>query len=99
MKDPASDGDVERPRVIQILERDATIKPPFGSVRVDRENVIAGCGQRRRNAAFGSATDLEDTRRGRRQLYEYVVEEVESPCRITACAPHDVTVRARKVRD
>ena len=68
VQDTSRDDGVERPRVVELLERDAPVERPLRRVRVDREHVVAGLGELRRDAALAATTDLEDSSRRLREV-------------------------------
>src|SRR5207237_10308306 len=70
------DDRCERAGIVELLERHAPEERAVGRPRVDAERVEAGVGERVGHAPFGPAANLEDARRGRRQVLEDEVEEL-----------------------
>lgn len=66
--DAPGDNSVERPRLIELLERDPPIQLPVGRVGVDRKDVVAGCRKCGRDSPFPATADLEYPRGRRREL-------------------------------
>jgi hypothetical protein len=59
MQDPPGDHCIERPGIVQLLEGDLPIEGTFRRTWIDREHVVAGSGQRRRDTALIATADLE----------------------------------------
>ena len=76
VEDTPGDDGVERPLVVELLERDAAVERPLRSVRVDGEHVVAGLGQNRRDTALAAAADLQDVHGRLREVRPRVRREV-----------------------
>ena len=59
MQDPAGDDCIERAGIVQLLQRDLPIERTLRRTWIDREHVVAGGGQRRRDTALVATADLE----------------------------------------
>jgi signal transduction histidine kinase len=62
VKDAAGDDRIERPVVVESLERHAPVHGAFRCFRIDRQDVVAGPGERGSHAPLAPATDLEHAR-------------------------------------
>ena len=60
MEDTPGYNCVERPWIVELLQRDLPVERAFRSMRIDRQHVVAGGRQRRSDAALAATTDLED---------------------------------------
>ena len=68
MQHTACNDGGERARVVELFERDLPVRLAGRRVRINREHVVPGFEQRRRDPAFVPAPDLEHARRRRGQL-------------------------------
>jgi hypothetical protein len=59
MEDAGGYDCIERPGIVQLLEGDLPIEGTFRRTWIDREHVVAGGGQRRRDTALVATADLE----------------------------------------
>ncbi len=60
MQDATGDDCIERPGIVQLLQRDLPVERSLRGMWIDREHVITGGRQRRSDPAFTAAADLED---------------------------------------
>ena len=79
---PPGDDRVERPRLVQLLERDPPVERSLGRLGIDGEDVVAGRGKLARDTALVATAHLQHPRRRRRQLTEDVGGEVHAPSNI-----------------
>jgi signal transduction histidine kinase len=78
----AGDNCVERPRVIELLERDLPIQLASGRIGVDRKDFVAGRCKCGRDSSFPATTNLEYPRGRRRELILDVGGKTHSVARV-----------------
>ena len=74
MEDAAGDDCIERPGIVELLQGDLPVEGTLGRTWIDREHVVAGGGQRRRDTALVATADLEHPTAAARQA-----EKVRTP--------------------